>query len=558
MIQLYADGVLAYDSRLKEHGKDHTLLGLKTTTGLNKGGTAEFIMPPGHPAYDLFVSFRTIVELYRDNVLKFRGRVLYPADNFNNLRTITCEGELCLFQDGISRPYLYQDTPAAIFAAVVGDYNAQVEEYKRFRVGEITVTDANNYVRLESENTETVLDTINKLLERCGGYIVFTTAEDGVRVVNWYAELEHRSSQAIEFGANLLDFSRTGANTALATGIRPEGAKDQATGKRITIESVNGGLDYIVDEAAVALRGTIIKAVQWDDVTTPSILLTKAQQYLREARQIVTSLKLSAVDLSYLDKDIESYKVGDSVRVLSRPHAVDEYFQLTERTEDYLNPAQSSITLGKDLRTLTDADVAGDKQSQSDLYKVTLSVRADYAKDIEQAVKEAEKTMASLIEQDEGNILLKVSEEYATKAALQRTDTELASTGAEVRNHTSQIEKVQTDLTTMQLTTEGVSIKVQDIIDNGVSRVKTGMGYTFDDEGLCIKKEGQEIQNLLDHRGVHVTRDGEIMLQADASGVIAADVKVRNYLIVGEHARFEDYSNGTDSRRTACFWLGGG
>ena len=36
MLQLYADGAVAYDSRLEEY----TLLGLKTTTGLNKGGTA--------------------------------------------------------------------------------------------------------------------------------------------------------------------------------------------------------------------------------------------------------------------------------------------------------------------------------------------------------------------------------------------------------------------------------------------------------------------------------------------------------------------------------------
>ena len=46
-----------------------------------------------------------------------------------------------------------------------------------------------------------------------------------------------------------------------------------------------------------------------------------------------------------------------------------------------------------------------------------------------------------------------------------------------------------------------------------------------------------------------------VMLQANADGVIATDVTVRNYLIIGTHARFEDYSNGSDNARTACFFI---
>jgi hypothetical protein len=81
------------------------------------------------------------------------------------------------------------------------------------------------------------------------------------------------------------------------------------------------------------------------------------------------------------------------------------------------------------------------------------------------------------------------------------------------------------------------------------------MGYTFGDDGLHIAKQGEQIDNLVDHTGIHVMRDDEVMLQADHTGVNAADVKVRNYLIIGNHARFEDYTDGTDSERTACFWI---
>ena len=100
MIQIFTDNVLAYDSRLERFD----LLNLEITTGLNVGGTATITMPWDHPAYNSFVSYRTIVTIYRDGELRFRGRALFPDDTYPQQRTVTCEGELCLLKDGIIRP----------------------------------------------------------------------------------------------------------------------------------------------------------------------------------------------------------------------------------------------------------------------------------------------------------------------------------------------------------------------------------------------------------------------------------------------------------------------
>lgn len=366
MIKIYADGDLVYDSRLRTSGKDYSLHGLTTTKGLNKGGTAQISMPPGNPIYSRFVGHRTVVDIFQDGLRKFRGRALYPSDDWLNCRTWMCEGELCFFQDGTSRPYLYQDTPQAIFTAVVEDYNSQVEAFKRFKVGTITVTDPNGYVRLESETAEQTLATLNKLRARCGGYITFASDPDtDERVVNWLAEVGVRSTQPIEFGKNLLDFARTGNNTDLVTVVIPYGAKDESTGKRVDIKSVNNGLDYIQDDEAVALRGTISRPVYWDDVTEPANLLRKAQEYLFSSRNVVTSLSLTAVDLSKMDRSIDSFQLGDYIPVISKPHAVDDYFQLTEYTEDLLNPKNSQITLGADVKTLTGQTNLEDKDNSN-------------------------------------------------------------------------------------------------------------------------------------------------------------------------------------------------
>ena len=383
MIQVYADGALVYDSRLEEYD----LVGLKVTTGLNVGGTAEIVMPVGHPAYNSFVSHKTIVTIYRDGVLRFRGRALYPADNFLGQRTITCEGELCLLRDSINRPYKYQASPRSIFVTLINAHNGQTDAEKKFKVGDVTVVDPNDYILLESESAETILDTLNKAVERVGGYVTFTDAEDGSRVINWLETMDSRSDQVIELGENLLDFSRTGANTtALMTGLVPYGAKNEATKKRLTIESVNGGKDYILANDAKAVRGTIMGTATWDDVTVASNLLKKAQAYLEQSKLFITSLNLTALDLSYMDKSLDSFSVGDEIRVLSAPHGVDEYFQLTQLTEDLLNPAQSRITLGKDVQSLTGADVANDKKGQSALTSVR--VQLDNGQDLTGYVKQ--------------------------------------------------------------------------------------------------------------------------------------------------------------------------
>lgn len=411
MIQVYADNTLVYDSRLE----DYSLLGLSVTTGLNKGGTAEIVMPPRHPGYNSFSSYKTIVTVYRDGLLIFRGRALYPTDDFFNRRTITCEGERCFLRDGILRaPYVYQDGPAAIFTEIIELYNAQVDAFKRFKVGTITVTDPNNYVRLENETTEQTADVIDKLVERCGGYIVFTTNAEGERVINWYDDLGYQSRQVIEFGENLMDFARTSDNPDLATVIVPYGAKDEVTGQHITIQDVNEGRDYIQDDDAIALRGTIVKPMYWDDITNALNLLAKAQQYLANSKMMITSLELTAVDLSDIDKDIDTFRVGDTVQVRSIPHGVNDAFLLTERTYDLLNPANSKVVLGKNVASLTGADAAGDKRSTTELQRVEQSVKANYTIDNAAAIEEVRQTLTSLIEQTSEAIRLEVSEQYAT------------------------------------------------------------------------------------------------------------------------------------------------
>ena len=419
MIQVYADDRLVYDSRLEELD----LLGLTVTTGLNVGGTAEIVMPAGHPAYSFFTSYKTVVTIYRDGVLRFRGRALYPAVNFLGDKTITCEGELCFLRDSINRPYKYQASPRSIFVTLVYAHNAQQPNpAKQFKVGDVTVVDSNDYVLLESESAETILDTLSKAVERCGGYVTFTSNDDGTRSIHWLAEIGDQSGQVIEFGENLLDFASTGANTKnLATGLVPYGARNEETKKRITIESVNGGKDYILAEDAIDERDVIMGTKTWDDVTIPANLLKKAQAYLQEAKLFITSLTLTALDLSYMDRSIDTFTVGDRVGVVSAPHGVNETFQLTQLTEDLLNPANSRITLGKDVLSLTGEDVAVDRRGQSALDSV--QVRVNQGMDLSGYATVDDLASYATVTDLSGYAPLTALQEYATAEDLEQAVT---------------------------------------------------------------------------------------------------------------------------------------
>ena len=124
---------------------------------------------------------------------------------------------------------------------------------------------------------------------------------------------------------------------------------------------------------------------------------------------------------------------------------------------------------------------------------------------------------------------------------------------AQVQKQTIEADNLRTQLTALEQTANAVKISVQSMEENGAAKVKTAASYTFDDQGLRIAKVGQQMENLLDNTGMYVSRSGETILQANADGVGAADVRVRNYLCIGDHARLEDYESG----RTACFFIGG-
>ena len=105
------------------------------------------------------------------------------------------------------------------------------------------------------------------------------------------------------------------------------------------------------------------------------------------------------------------------------------------------------------------------------------------------------------------------------------------------------------------ITAEDVRIEVQSQLDNGIDKITTNTGYTFDDEGLTVSKTGSEMTTQITEDGMTVSRDNTALLTANNAGVVATNLHANTYLWIGKYSRFEDYeANGA---RTGCFWVGG-
>lgn len=101
----------------------------------------------------------------------------------------------------------------------------------------------------------------------------------------------------------------------------------------------------------------------------------------------------------------------------------------------------------------------------------------------------------------------------------------------------------------LAVTAQDVSIQIQNSLSNGIDKVETTTGYTFDKNGLNITKSGSNLSTTITEDGMQVAAGGETMLTANSSGVDAVDLRATTYLIIGENCRFEDYG----SNRTGCF-----
>lgn len=356
----------------------------------NKIGTLSFRIHPTHAQYGQFVKLSSVLSVYKDSrpLPMWRGRVLSTVMRMDKSMMVECEDLLAYLLDSVVRPFDFTGSVSDFLEYVLTQHNEQVTETQQIKLGTVTVIDPNDYIHRSSTDYLSSWDAIeSKLIKLLGGYLRLRHEVDGM-YLDYLAGTQEdlpTALQVIEYGENLTDLTEEVGAEETYTACIPLGAKiklEDDTGeeieRRLTVESVNNGMDYIVNEAAHAQYGWIcapVKETTWDDVTLPENLLTKARAYLNnQGVKLKNTLKLTAIDVGE-----DSFDFLDYVRVQSTPHGIGASYLLTEKITPLADPKGSTITLGDTSLSLSDTALSGFKDAQERIESVSGTVELNNA-----------------------------------------------------------------------------------------------------------------------------------------------------------------------------------
>lgn len=320
---------------------------------INSVSSLTYSIPYNNELYDSYQEMKTVVSVYgeNENNPEFKGRLLNITKSFDGNKKLKFEGELAYLNDVLFPPYSFSGSPEEFFENVLNYYNSHCSEDKYINKGIVTVKDANDYITRENQDYSSCWNVISeKLVNMLGGYIKLRYVNNE-RYLDYLLESGNKSNQTIEFGKNLLDLEDYIDATSLGTVIIPLGAKDE-NGERVTIESVNEGKNYIESPLSQEY-GKIEKKVQWDDVTLPSNLKRKAIEYSEKMILADKKITVKAIDLHFTDEQIDSFKIGNIIPCISKPHNLNIDMTLVERTRKLNDPSNDTISLGTEYKSLS-------------------------------------------------------------------------------------------------------------------------------------------------------------------------------------------------------------
>ena len=417
---VYCDNELLFDPRIDELA----IFNKKIALEVNKTGSFDFKIYPSHPMYDRIKRLKSSIEVYQDAYLVFRGRVLDDKLDFNNAKDVICEGDLAFLNDGIVRPYTYSGSVSGFLSYILAEYNAQVEVAKRFVLGNVTVTDPNDYITRSSITAASAWDVVNdKLIKLLGGYIRIRRS-GGINYVDYLEDSTAQSLQEIKLGENLLDLNKEIKGQDIVTALIPYGAKlGNDTDERLAIAAVNGGIDYVFNQDAVDAYGWIFATKTWDDVTVGDNLLTKAAAELASRINLSVSLDVSAIDLSMTNGQIDELRFFEYVKINSPAHQLNEFMLIQKLTIDMDNPQNNKLTLGTNYATFSESQLNTEKAIEN----VSNNVSETNTK-VQNYVTEQVTILNSNIEQSAGAIRTDVSETYTSKSELEQYKLDVSTT----------------------------------------------------------------------------------------------------------------------------------
>lgn len=419
MYQVFFDQLPLYDPRDDEL----VLRSPDVHLAVGEAGEMSFTIDPGHPYASRLTRMKGTVELRAAGRPIFKGRIRKDTREFYLSRKIEVEGLLACLNDSLIPPFNFPDDflgDAAYQAAaasgnviafllgwMLDQHNSQVGAAQRILLGDVTVTDPNNYLSRSSSEYLTTMDAVRKKLESpLGGYLLPDYSGE-TTVLHYYADLPLTNAQTVEFGENLLSLTSILESADTYTAILPLGHEgltlDELPDGEITPGIWKEGRLVYSKEAEDALGGRITRCIKWEGVTVAENLQTKARKLLvGEGVMSSHSINVTAADLGAV-ADLPRFSVGRYVQLNSTPHGFSAAYPLMELDPDILDPGDTKITMGSTVKTASDITHASQSatQERQDQLQIELGRQQERVTEVVQSVNiqitEAIQTAESIV-----------------------------------------------------------------------------------------------------------------------------------------------------------------
>ena len=374
-----------YDNQLLfDPYTDDRITDTKLSSKLNAASYFDFTIAPTHSLYSKLAERAGEVRIYFNNLILFKGEITKIDEDFEGNYSVSCTGVLDYLTATRVRPYSTVEgeqplkAPSSYdgyFQWLIDQHNSNcLDSRKRFSVGvnQGNMLDKNNYIYRSSEQRPTTASEIeDKILNSAGGYL-FVRYQDDLNILDLYADVHDVNTQIIDYGVNILDFTKTTTaetqyTAVVATGYTPDPPEGQTDVKMkpITLEGcADGGTPYsstivkmgdrVYDVEAVARYGYREYYVSNTDIKTHDGLLEYACKTLNTLLSPALTISVRAVDLALiLGEKYQHLQLGQAVRVRSKPRKVDEYIMVNSIDLDLMNPENTTFDLGASYDTLT-------------------------------------------------------------------------------------------------------------------------------------------------------------------------------------------------------------
>lgn len=332
------------------------------TQEINKNGSCDVSIVLDHPLAASVLRRKSLLEVIRFDLdgneeTIYRGVVMNTVEDSNLEMEIQTEGDLVLFQDSMIRPFHKtgtdvpgKTTPGDYFKWLVKKHNEQVDDFKQFTIGQVTIT--GEAADRERNDYSTTRDVLDDLIAASGGYIRTRTV-GSMHYIDYLAEYEQSGNQTIRQGQNVIDVTKNVKTDDLATRLIPLGSSTSNNEWPVTIANVNDGKDYLEDAEAVKEYGIITKTVEFSEIQDPKKLKEEGEKAFKKINGASLVTELSAVDLSDAGYDVQMLRIGEKVSCAAPTYNIQQQLQITKKVTDLLKPANSKVTLGGTTLTYT-------------------------------------------------------------------------------------------------------------------------------------------------------------------------------------------------------------